>query len=243
MGRQVVAALTVFGILSAAACGSASGPQTTATTAAVAASAWPASYRTSQIHACTSPPGALSVPLCTCLTNYMQARLTYSQMLRHTAAVSRIHKAAGPHCIAVTGTKVPSAGTKLAPSRESALHAEATAWNTAIYDWASAAQRCRSSGSSCLQASYTKWLRLLVRAERDARADAKTVTGACRGRLLDYLGSGGAGDALTTAMAIGEKEVAKRDEIGFSQTLQNLVLPALRATIKAVDVAQIACYS
>jgi hypothetical protein len=138
----------------------------------------------------------------------------------------------------------PSHAT-LSQQRATQLATDGAAWETGLHAYFTAAPHCFSeSGSAftrCLAAAYAKWTAPFAQARRDVASDAATVSGRCKSRLLDYLGSGGAGDALTTTMGFAQKDALARKLNELSQTLQALTVPAFDDTNKALLGAENAC--
>lgn len=148
---------------------------------------------------------------------------------------------------ATTTTKTTGAvrGDTLAPARAARLAADGAAWQHGLHAYLAAAPRCfagsRSAFADCLRAALAKWSLPFGRARRDAAADARTVTGTCNSRLLDYLGSGGAGDALTENMGFAQKDALERKLDLLNQTLEQLTIPAFKATDGALKAAESVC--
>jgi hypothetical protein len=73
---------------------------------------------------------------------------------------------------------------------------------------------------------------------------ARTVAGSCRNKLLNYLGVGGAGDAVAELAGIVEKAALTHGLNGFNgaaETYNQLYPPAFRTSVKDVNAAGNAC--
>ena len=136
-------------------------------------------------------------------------------------------------------------GSTLVKAQAVQLAADGAAWEQGLHAYLAAAPRCFAGISSafvdCLRVALVKWSAPFARARRDTVADAKTVTGTCNSRLLDYLGSGGSGDALTTNMGFAQKDALERKLDLLSQTLEQLTIPAFKATDGALRAAESVC--
>ena len=137
-----------------------------------------------------------------------------------------------------SSTSTPTGkATTLSPTTAAAILADGKTWQSGLHKYLALAPRCftRTGGqfNGCMKVALRKWSVPFMKARHDARAAALTVTGACRERLLDYLGQGGSGDALVTTMGFVQKDALKRKLQLLESTFNQLMLPAYKDTAKA----------
>lgn len=167
-----------------------------------------------------------------------------------------MHPRCGALPILLIAVAVAAGSSSVANARTTAQAARATspttlapdgaAWERGLHTYLTAAPRCfsvsRSAFTACLKAAFQKWFIPFTQARYDVvEVDVPRAKGACKGRLLDYLGAGGAGDALITTMNFAQKDARERKLSLLSQTLEQLMLPAFGATNKALKAAEAAC--
>ena len=115
--RLTLAAAALFvlggGTLAAAAFGAVgASPHRNATNMTGAAvTQWPAQFATTFVSSCETPPNAESAATCTCVLNYMQARLTPAQAeLSGNPLVTQVEAGAAQHCLySASAPKTPAA--------------------------------------------------------------------------------------------------------------------------------------